>query len=130
MESDYSVEKSATAFVGVTSQRMELRVEAPPEPNPGLEEYFAKFPDRRPKEEPDSRRYISIVGTAPNGKIAYDVLLRYKPKNEAKIDSDWERLTAQPNINLTDLDGWTERVVSHGTGYLRENGVETGIRMY
>lgn len=121
IEEAYEVEKARDLQIGDGKQRVELR-RGPPTPQWVLE--LATRPGIK-AEPPQSKRYIAISGTLPDGKTTFDWLLRYKAVDDGAIDADFERLVAENSLEIAQL-GWDELVKWHGTGHFK-NGM---VAMY
>lgn len=113
-EAIFTVEKSVEIMTATGKQTLQVRVD-PALDQAGLElqAWIARKGIAREPQLLD--RYIAISGSA-------DLLLLYQEGHAADLESDWQRLIAEPEVRVSELL-WYEVVEHHSLGRRKDGFV-------
>lgn len=78
---------------------------------------------RSPSSSRYAEKYISLEAYEDDGQLLADVLLMYDKGGIDRLMADWTRLTTDPQVDIDDLTGWTEKIEDHTTGYGRNGSI-------
>lgn len=67
-------------------------------------------------------KYIALEAPGTESDPGMDVLLHYSSGGD-RLMADWSRLTTDPQVDIEDLTGWTEKIEDHSAGYGRNGSI-------